>query len=141
MTWRELLSQYVQHAIDAANAGQSGWMRRWLADEGFSLDEVLPAWTGEDPAEAATAVLDAAHLVLVVDGDIVFLTSLDGLARQPVTCEANRQSVHRDRATRAVGCRAHADAASMVRCRVSCRSMRGLERRHTPVRRGQATGT
>jgi len=88
MTWRELFDQYARRTLGVPMAPEIWVDAAWLADEGFSLDDVLPTWAAQDSVAAATAVLSAARLVMVLHNDIVLLTSLDGLARQPLTAEA-----------------------------------------------------
>ncbi len=88
ITWRELFQRYAGRPADAAGVTDFWVDASWLAAEGFALDHTLPPWAAGSPGEAACALLSAEHLVLVVHGDRLLLTSREGLARYPAMWES-----------------------------------------------------
>jgi len=91
LTWRAWFERYAARKPGVAPSGGVWVDASWLADEGFSLDRALPAWTGDDPVEVARRLLMAERLVIAVQDDVALVTNHDGWVR---FARADAQPIH-----------------------------------------------
>ena len=85
VTWRGLLTD-LQQGLAGRNLELAIWVDAGqLADGGFSLDQLVSDASSGLPIDVASNLLASDELVLATHGNILLLTSLDGLAHSPTS--------------------------------------------------------